>query len=147
MFSTSASYGIPPGERGGTWLPSTCRREARCRLFLSRTQEFLASPRLLASHLLWKQKEDSIMARPLHASGKLVLQTFEPLSATCLACGNAAHIAYHTQWTVTTLTGRHHLHLAVRRCTSPECPRNHRPYRLGSQREHGHYHTGNTDWT
>lgn len=110
-------------------------------------KEFLASPRLLASHLLWKQKEDSIMARPLHASGKLVLQTFEPLSATCLACGNAAHIAYHTQWTVTTLTGRHHLHLAVRRCTSPECPRYHRPYRLGSQREHGHYHTGNTDWT
>ncbi|BCL81204.1 hypothetical protein ccbrp13_36690 [Ktedonobacteria bacterium brp13] len=69
------------------------------------------------------------MARPLHASSKLVLQTFEPLSATCLACGNAAHIAYHTQRTVTTLTGRHHLHLAVRRCNSPECPRYHRPYR------------------
>jgi MULE transposase domain len=44
-------------------------------------------------------------------------------------CGKAAHIAYHTQRTVTTLEGRHCLHLAVRRCTSPECPRYHQPYR------------------
>ncbi len=44
-------------------------------LSFSRTEEFLASPCLLVSRLLWKQKEDSIMARPLHASGKLVLQT------------------------------------------------------------------------
>jgi len=63
-------------------------------LSFSRTEEFLASPCLLVSRLLWKQKEDSIMARPLHASGKLVLQTFEPLSAICLMCGKAAHIAY-----------------------------------------------------
>lgn len=69
------------------------------------------------------------MARPLHALLKLPLQTFEPLSTTCLVCGNAAHIAYHTERTVATLTGRHHLRLAVCRCISPECPRCHRPYR------------------
>ena len=69
------------------------------------------------------------MARPPHPSAKLPLQTFEPLSTTCLACGHAAHIAYHTQRTISTLTGRHHLHLAVRRCTTPECPRYHHPYR------------------
>lgn len=69
------------------------------------------------------------MARPHHALDKLSLQTFEPLSTACLTCGKAAHIAYHTQRTVTTLTGRHRLHLAVRRCTSPDCPRSHQPYR------------------
>jgi hypothetical protein len=69
------------------------------------------------------------MARPHHALDKLSLQTFEPLSTTCLPCGKAAHIAYHTQRTVTTLTGRYRLHLAVRRCTSPDCPRYHQPYR------------------
>jgi hypothetical protein len=69
------------------------------------------------------------MARPHHTLDKLSLQTFEPLSSTCLTCGKAAHIAYHTQRTVTTLAGRYHLHLAVRRCTSPECPRYHQPYR------------------
>lgn len=69
------------------------------------------------------------MARPHHASDTFSLQTFEPLSTACLACGKAAHIAYHTQRTVTTLTGRHRLHLAVRRCTHPACPRYHQPYR------------------
>jgi hypothetical protein len=69
------------------------------------------------------------MARPHHALDKLSLQTFKPLSTACLTCGKAAHIAYHTQRMVTTLTGRHRLHLAVRRCTSPDCPRYHRPYR------------------
>lgn len=69
------------------------------------------------------------MARPLRASFKLPLQTFEPLSTACLACGNAAHIAYYTQRTIITLTGRHRLHLAVRRCISLECPRYHLPYR------------------
>lgn len=66
-----------------------------------------------------KRKEEGHMARPHHALDKLSLQ----LSTTCLTCGKAAHIAYHTQRTVTTLTGRHRLHLAVRRCTSPDCPR------------------------
>ncbi|GHO84133.1 hypothetical protein KSZ_21390 [Dictyobacter formicarum] len=65
------------------------------------------------------------MARPCAVSDTLPLQTLEPLSTTCLTCGKAAHIAYHTQRTVTTLTGRHRLHLAVRRCA----PRYHRPYR------------------
>lgn len=84
---------------------------------------------MLASRVTLKWKEDGIMARPQHALDKLPLQTFEPLSTTCLTCGKAAHIAYHTQRTVTTLEGRHRLHLAVRRCTYPECPRYHRPYR------------------
>ncbi len=69
------------------------------------------------------------MARPLHVSDKISFQFLDPLSTTCLTCGKAAHVAYHTQRTVTTLEGRHHLHVAVRRCTSPECPRYHQPYR------------------
>ena len=69
------------------------------------------------------------MARPYHASDTFSLQTFEPLSTMCLTCGKSAHIAYYTQRTVTTLEGRYRLRLAVRRCTSPECPRHHRPYR------------------
>ncbi len=80
-----------------------------------------------------KRKEDGCMARPHHALDKVSLQTFEPLSPTCLMCGKAAHIAYHTQRTVTTLTGRHRLHLAVRRCAFPECPRYHQPYRPGAE--------------
>jgi hypothetical protein len=69
------------------------------------------------------------MARPSHASDQLSPQIFEPLSTTCLMCGKAAHIAYHTQRTVTTLTGRHRFHLSVRRCISPACLRYHLPYR------------------
>ena len=38
-----------------------------------------------------KRKEDGRMARPHHALDKLSLQTFEPLSPTCLMCGKAAH--------------------------------------------------------
>src|SRR6266446_8422981 len=83
------------------------------------------------------------MARPHHASDTFSLQTFEPLSTTCLACGKAAHIAYHTQRTITSLTGRHRLHLVVRRCISPECPRYHLPYRPEAERAwalpHGEY--------
>jgi len=69
------------------------------------------------------------MARPLHIADKMSLQFLDPLSATCLTCGKTAHIAYHTLRTVTTLEGRYRLHLAVRRCTSPDCPRYHLPYR------------------
>ncbi len=69
------------------------------------------------------------MARPKHPSDETLTQSFAPLSTTCLACGKAAHIAYHTQRTVTTLEGRYRLHLAVRRCTHPQCPRYHQPYR------------------
>jgi hypothetical protein len=69
------------------------------------------------------------MARPLHVSDKISPQFLDPLSPTCLTCGKAAHIAYHTQRTVTTLEGRYRLHLAVRRCAYPECPRYHQPYR------------------
>jgi hypothetical protein len=69
------------------------------------------------------------MARPHHASDAILLQIFEPLSPTCLTCGNAAHISYHTQRTITTLAGQHRLHLAVRRCMYSACPRYHQPYR------------------
>lgn len=70
------------------------------------------------------------MARPKHPSDETsTTQSFVPLSTTCLACGNAAHIAYHTQRTITAVAGRYRLHLAVRRCTHPECPRYHQPYR------------------
>ena len=51
------------------------------------------------------------------------------LPTTCLACGNAAHVSYHTQRTITTLTGRYHLHLVVRRCVSSTCTRFYQLYR------------------
>jgi hypothetical protein len=69
------------------------------------------------------------MARPRHASEELPAQLLVPRSVTCLICGHVAHIAYHTHRTVTTLTGRHRLHLVVRQCMYPECPRYHQPYR------------------
>jgi hypothetical protein len=69
------------------------------------------------------------MARPRHGSDALPLHRLLPLSAICLACGHAAHIVYHTERTITTLSGQYRLHLAVRRCAFPECPRYHQPYR------------------
>lgn len=69
------------------------------------------------------------MARPRRFSGEAAAHPLAPLSATCLSCGNPAHVAYHTQRTVTTLTGKSRLHLVVRRCLSPECSRYHQPYR------------------
>jgi hypothetical protein len=66
---------------------------------------------------------------PIMLWTKFLSKPLSPLSPTCLLCGKAAHIAYHTQRTVTTLTGRHRLHLAVRRCIFPECPHYHQPYR------------------
>src|SRR5258706_11374914 len=69
------------------------------------------------------------MARPSHASDGTSPLSLAPLSPTCLTCGKAAHIAYHTQRTVITLAGQYRLHLAVRRCPSPDCSRYHLPYR------------------
>ena len=69
------------------------------------------------------------MARPHTVSNTFPLLTLEPLSTTCLMCGKAAHISYHTERTVTTLAGRYRLRLSVRRCISPDCPRYHLPYR------------------
>jgi MULE transposase domain len=69
------------------------------------------------------------MARPRHGSDALPLHHLIPFSVTCQICGHAAHIAYHTERIITTLAGQHHLHLAVRRCISPDCPRYHQPYR------------------
>jgi hypothetical protein len=69
------------------------------------------------------------MARPRHGSDALPLHRLIPLSAICLACGHAAHIVYHTERTITTLSGQYRLHLAVRRCRYSACPRYHQPYR------------------
>ena len=69
------------------------------------------------------------MARPRHGSDVLPLHRLIPLSAICLACGHAAHIVYHTERTITTLSGQYRLHLAVRRCRYSACPRYHQPYR------------------
>lgn len=66
------------------------------------------------------------------------LFTFQPSFLSTPLCLSQARVwpvaippifAYHTQRTITTLTGQHRLHLAVRRCTSPNCPRYHQPYR------------------
>lgn len=75
------------------------------------------------------KEDDVLMARPLHVLDKISLQFLHPLSSACLTCGQAAHIAYHTQRTVTTLEGRYRLHLTVRRCTHPHCPHYHQAYR------------------
>jgi MULE transposase domain len=80
------------------------------------------------------------MARPLHTLDHVALRFLDPLSTTCLTCGKAAHIAYHTQRTVTTLEGRYRLHLAVRRCTCSECPRYHQPYRPEAEGAWAHPH-------
>lgn len=69
------------------------------------------------------------MARPFHSSSELPEVLLCPLSSTCLTCGHAAHVAYHTQRTVATLTGRYRLCLTVRRCHNSICPRYHHPYR------------------
>ncbi|QBD80995.1 hypothetical protein EPA93_35515 [Ktedonosporobacter rubrisoli] len=86
------------------------------------------------------------MARPHHTLDTVSLQTFEPLSPTCLTCGKAAHIAYHRQRMVTTLSGHHRLHLwqcaavsllTVYALSSP----------IGQRRkEHGHYYMKNMGW-
>jgi hypothetical protein len=69
------------------------------------------------------------MARPRHNLDTRPHHNLVPLSTTCLSCGHAAHIAYHTQRIITTLAGQHHLHVVVRRCMHPACPRYHQPYR------------------
>ncbi len=69
------------------------------------------------------------MARPTHTSSDIPEVSLLPLSSTCLSCEGAAHVAYHTERTVATLTGRYRLHLTVRRCHNPICPRYHQPYR------------------
>jgi hypothetical protein len=71
----------------------------------------------------------SHMARPRHDLNTRPHHNLVPLSKTCLSCGHTTHIAYHTERTITTLTGQHHLHVAVRRCRHSACPRYHQPYR------------------
>ena len=84
--------------------------EARSRP--SVTEQFLLPMSLLfLAPPGYGKEDDALMARPLHVSDKISPLFLEPLSATCLACGKAAHIAYHTQRTVTTLEGRYRLQL------------------------------------
>ena len=56
-------------------------------------------------------------------------QTLTPSRTTCLECGQAMWIAYHTCRTVTTLKGIYRLTLCVRRCRNQQCEWYHRPYR------------------
>ncbi len=47
----------------------------------------------------------------------------------CWTCGAPMWVAYTKRRTLMTLTGLIRLHLPVRRCRTPACPRYHRPYR------------------
>ena len=67
-------------------------------------EKLLASmDRVFLSH---HKERERLVARPHHTLDKIPFQILEPLSPTCLMCGKAAHIAYHAQRTVTTLTYR-----------------------------------------
>lgn len=47
----------------------------------------------------------------------------------CWICGKPMWVAYTKRRTLMTLTGLIRLHLPVRRCRNPACPRYHHPYR------------------
>jgi hypothetical protein len=53
----------------------------------------------------------------------------EPVQRRCVACGGAAHVAYHSRRTVVMLDGSTRLTLVVRRCRNPACPLYKRAYR------------------
>jgi hypothetical protein len=76
-----------------------------------------------------ERKKIIVWQGPLTLRSRFLHRPYAPLSPTCLTCGNAAHIAYHTERTITPLRGQHRLHLVVRRCKYPECPRSRQPYR------------------
>lgn len=69
------------------------------------------------------------MGRPTRVLDTETVVFLQPLSTKCLACGNTARVAYHTQRHVTTLQGHFCLQLSVRRCHQESCPRYHQPYR------------------
>ena len=69
------------------------------------------------------------MGRPTRVLDTKTVLSLQPLSTKCLACGNTARVAYHTQRLVTTLQGHFCLQLSVRRCHQESCPRYHQPYR------------------
>ena len=69
------------------------------------------------------------MSRPTRMHETAPVISLQPLSTTCLLCGQTARVAYHTQRRITTLHGRFCLSLTVRRCHQEACPRYHHPYR------------------
>jgi len=69
------------------------------------------------------------MSRPIRIHETATVISLQPISTKCLACGNTARVAYHTQRRVTTLQGHFHLSLTVRRCHQKACSRYHQPYR------------------
>lgn len=83
------------------------------------------------------------MGRIIRSVSDMTTHVLQPLSQTCMQCGNTARVAYHTQRTVATLHGRHYLHLIVRRCHTKTCSRYHQPYRPEEEGQwalpHGEY--------
>jgi hypothetical protein len=69
------------------------------------------------------------MGRPPRVPATETVVSLQPLSKKCLACGNTARVAYHTQRRVTTLQGSFCLSLTVRRCHQEACACYHQPYR------------------
>ncbi len=90
----------------------------------------------------WKRGR-STMGRIIRSVSDMTTHVLQPLSQTCMQCGNTARVAYHTQRTVATLHGRHYLHLIVRRCHTKTCSRYHQPYRPEEEGQwalpHGEY--------
>jgi hypothetical protein len=52
-----------------------------------------------------------------------------PITLDCPECQHRLHARYNNFRTITTLDGVLRLTLAIRRCSNPDCPRFHRPYR------------------
>jgi hypothetical protein len=74
-------------------------------------------------------EEGDDVGRPTRVSDTETGVSLQPLSTKCLACGNTARVAYHTQRRVTILQGHFRLSLTVRRCHQESCSRYHQPYR------------------
>ena len=74
-------------------------------------------------------KQEDYMTRPTRIHETATVISLQPISTTCLMCGQTAWVAYHTQRRITTLQGRFCLSLTIRQCHQEACPRYHHPYR------------------
>ena len=69
------------------------------------------------------------MAKRPRRRDPIVDRVLAPLRTRCPTCGGPLWIAYATTRTVVTLDGPVHFTVKVRRCTTPNCARSHRPDR------------------
>src|SRR3954471_22661965 len=76
--------------------------------------------------MAWRR---SVMARTAPRPPPDREQVLKTVHRRCPACGGRLRYRYANRHTVTTLDGLIRLHLQVRRCENPSCPRHHEPYR------------------